>query len=446
MKAAEGRVLYETVRQAFARAGVELSGDRDKAILIWHDTLKELDYFSSLKPFQIVNRLPGVQMICRKAPFVRVLQRISEIFPDIINFLPRSYILPSQNMDFQRDPLRKTMTFIVKPDARSLGQGIKIVPPNEPYEINMELAVAQEYIESYLINDFKFDLRIYVLVASVSPLSIYVYREGIARFCSSPESANSIFSQLTNTAVNRKNNAAAIEDITHLVSETFSILQSQGKDVEAIWQQIDRAAVITVLSISNFLTKLVHERAPSYGLPRCFQILGFDVLLDKNLKPWILEVNYRPSLDFDCEKEKQMKIEMLASAMNIAAPFATLQPEVESKTGEWSSNGWLSFLDANGPLLRTCERDRKQALISSRFVQAYPTKLPVAEEYSRVLASTKLMPTSLASHHNLPVIITPGLKKIILTKTAARQPIPTKPQIPKSKTRKNLILKTKAII
>jgi len=39
----------------------------------------------------------------------------------------------------------------------------------------------------------------------------------------------------------------------------------------------------------------------------CFEILGFDVLLDEKLKPWLLEINYTPSFTTDTPLDKLIK-------------------------------------------------------------------------------------------------------------------------------------------
>ena len=42
--------------------------------------------------------------------------------------------------------------------------------------------VVQEYLtDPYLIDGFKFDFRLYVLINGISPLRIYMYEDGLAR-------------------------------------------------------------------------------------------------------------------------------------------------------------------------------------------------------------------------------------------------------------------------
>lgn len=62
----------------------------------------------------------------------------------------------------------------------------------------------------YLINDSKFDLRVYVYVTSYDPLRIYVYEDGLTRFASakyshSMKNINNKYMHLTNYSINKKN-------------------------------------------------------------------------------------------------------------------------------------------------------------------------------------------------------------------------------------------------
>lgn len=71
----------------------------------------------------------------------------------------------------------------------------------------------QEYIQKpLLIDQKKFDLRLYVLVTSLSPLIVYINDEGLARFCTEDyqevtnENASNTYMHLTNYSLNKENN------------------------------------------------------------------------------------------------------------------------------------------------------------------------------------------------------------------------------------------------
>lgn len=99
--------------------------------------------------------------------------------------------------------------WIIKPSNSSQGRGIHII--DDVNELNVdELSIASRYITNpLLINGYKFDLRIYVLITSYEPLRIYVYKEGLARFASETYTAkfnkNNKYIHLTNYSINKKN-------------------------------------------------------------------------------------------------------------------------------------------------------------------------------------------------------------------------------------------------
>ena len=49
----------------------------------------------------------------------------------------------------------------------------------------------------------------------------------------------------------------------------------------------------------------------------CFEILGFDVLLDKKLKPWMIEVNHSPSFHTDAPLDKEVKEGLLHDTLDL---------------------------------------------------------------------------------------------------------------------------------
>jgi tubulin polyglutamylase TTLL6/13 len=45
---------------------------------------------------------------------------------------------------------------------------------------------------------------------------------------------------------------------------------------------------------------------------QCFEILGFDILIDEKLKPWLLEINHTPSFATDSPLDFKIKKDVIA--------------------------------------------------------------------------------------------------------------------------------------
>ena len=107
--------------------------------------------------------------------------------------------------------MKEDNLWIVKPSQSSQGRGIYIIDDLNDLQITPnEKSVVCKYISNpLLINNHKFDLRIYVLLTCVDPLRIYIYNEGLARFASEPydnskQAMKNLYQHLTNYSINKK--------------------------------------------------------------------------------------------------------------------------------------------------------------------------------------------------------------------------------------------------
>jgi hypothetical protein len=57
-------------------------------------------------------------------------------------------------------------------------------------------------------------------------------------------------------------------------------------------------------------------------MPQTFQMLGFDVMFDDNLRAWLIEVNRRPSLAITNDLDLYLKPTMVSNIAELVAPVA----------------------------------------------------------------------------------------------------------------------------
>ncbi|XP_062439849.1 tubulin polyglutamylase TTLL13 isoform X4 [Rhea pennata] len=243
-----------------------------------------------MKRFQKINHFPGMTEICRKDLLARNLNRMLKLFPKEYNIFPRTWCLPADYGDFQAySRVRKNRTFICKPDSGCQGRGIFIT--RNPKDIKHgEHMICQQYISKpFLIDGFKFDMRIYVLVTSCDPLKIFVYKEGLARF-----------------ATMRK------------LSTLNAWMMDKSYNTKKLWEDIEDIVIKTLISAHPVVKHNYQSCFPNHTTGcACFEILGFDILLDRKLKPWLLEVNHSPSFTTDSRLDREVKDALLCDTINL---------------------------------------------------------------------------------------------------------------------------------
>eukprot|EP00873_Tetraselmis_striata_P027560 jgi/Tetstr1/447824/TSEL_035153.t2 len=337
---------YSILRDVVYSLGYEVLDEpqADEAMpdwdLCWMDTSVTVDRVNRLKGYQRLNHFPGMLEICRKVSLARNLARMARYLPVQYNFFPQCWSIPSQLEDFvatlRRRQGQRPMTYIVKPSSGAMGKGIHLVQTEADLIQNeMTDSVAQSYVKNpLLIDGYKFDLRIYVLVRSVDPLEMFIYGEGLARLATTPyepplpRNIHERNMHLTNYAVNKDSgrfdrNSGVNAGSKRLLTAVLQDLKNRGEDTGKLWEDIQMCIAKTVMSIQPHLAHTYHTAAKqsskdaagegTAGL--CFEVLGFDVLLDEDLHPWVLEVNHSPSLMCDSQMDLELKHAVLADTI-----------------------------------------------------------------------------------------------------------------------------------
>ncbi|NWX93993.1 TTLL9 polyglutamylase, partial [Nothoprocta pentlandii] len=209
-------------------------------------------------------------------------------------------------------------------------------------ETQVEVYVAQRYIENpYLIGGRKFDLRVYVLVTSYIPLKAWLYRGGFARFSKTRFTLNSIddhYVHLTNVAVQKTAPDYDPEKgCKWMIQQLRQYLTAKhgAEAVEILFADMDNIFIKSLQSVQKVMISDKH----------CFELYGYDILIDQDLKPWLIEVNASPSLIASSQEDYELKCHLLKDTLHIVDMEGRL-------SGKEKRVGGFDLIWSDGPVSR----------------------------------------------------------------------------------------------
>lgn len=284
----------------------------------------------NMNQYQKTNHFPGCWLLGRKDNLYRYVLKMKQKFEGQFDFLPKTYLLSSDYRRFMmiRQNSDNKALWIMKPVNSACGRGVKVVNKLTKIQNRKDYLVSDYIPNPHLINELKYDLRVYVLITSFDPLRVYFYKEGLVRFATEKYTLNSKkikkrFIHLTNYSVNKKaikyknNDDCALDDkgskwsLAAYKKKLFEL----GINSVVLFEQIYDLIIKVCISVESFMLSSINRLSEHRN--NCFELFGFDVLIDSNLKPWLMEVNVSPSLSSSSPLDARIKTSLMTDIFNL---------------------------------------------------------------------------------------------------------------------------------
>lgn len=110
--------------------------------------------------------------------------------------------------------------------------------------------------------------------------------------------------------------------------------------IEKLFAGIEQIVVNSLLAVQKTIINDKH----------CFELYGYDIMIDDTLKPWLIEVNASPSVSADSPADYDLKFGLLDDAYTLLDPEGLLDDELYDQVGGFD------LVYHNGPVRRERER------------------------------------------------------------------------------------------
>ena len=149
------------------------------------------------------------------------------------------------------------------------------------------------YKEILIVFSSKFDssfhyFRLYVLVTSFRPLKAYLFKHGFCRFCTvkyddSVSEMDNMYVHLTNVSIQKHGEEYNNIHGGKLTVQNLKLFLETTRGKSATEKLFNEMSWLIVHSLKAVAPVMVSDR-------HCYECYGYDIIIDENLKPWLIEV------------------------------------------------------------------------------------------------------------------------------------------------------------
>eukprot|EP00833_Pecoramyces_ruminatium_P014448 jgi/Orpsp1_1/1188480/evm.model.d7180000065170.1 len=316
---------YECLRETLKNNNMIRLFNKDDSNLHWYN-IANSKILKNFKKHQKYNHFIKYSELSRKDLLYSNYYHFKQKFPNDFTYMMETYT--NQQMDqikekFKNYQRTENDLWLVKPKGLSRGRDIRFF---ESIKKITKKDIITKYISNpLLIEGKKFDLRIYLLVTGHNPLKVYIYKEGFARISTEEynldlNDLNNLYRHLTNVSINKKNksknnsyqpdsNIWSLEKVKEYIKEKYAV------EFDDIWEKIEDIAIKSLITVTH--KEIEKEKEFNLNSNNLFELYGIDIMIDSQLKPWLLEINLSPDLSIHGEYERQLKYKLISDILNI---------------------------------------------------------------------------------------------------------------------------------
>jgi len=85
--------------------------------------------------------------------------------------------------------------------------------------------------------------------------------------------------------------------------------------MDKVWKDIYDVILKSLIAGEKHIVNALWRSVPHWS--NCFELFGYDIMLDEKIKPWLMEINLSPSLTCDTNLDFIIKSTVLVNLFNM---------------------------------------------------------------------------------------------------------------------------------